>query len=181
MHESVHTYVWKSSCHFYRLHGVYQVTQSAFESCDLEEGVLQQWSRGTTDGVVSIALETSQTLYFIDSVPGQCQNGMKLSVSLVQHRHWCIPTIYTFYSLCPMAGSVWQWACCRMGPGSHIWWCDDIKWNFIAVQVAFRHLAQCGGAKKCAFYGAMWFHQQWQWTGEADLKTLSSPLQLSNL
>ena len=75
------------------MHGVYQVTQSAFESCDLEEGILQDWSRGTTGGIVSIVLETSQTTYFIDSVPGQCQNGMKLSVSLVQRRRWCILTI----------------------------------------------------------------------------------------
>ena len=45
------------------------------------------WSRGTTGGVVSIVLEISQTVYFIDSVPGLCQDGMKLSVSSVLHRY----------------------------------------------------------------------------------------------
>ena len=69
------------------MHGVYQVTPSAFESCDLEEGLVQVWSRGTTGGVVSIVLEISQTVYFIDSVPGLCQDGMKLSVSSVLHRY----------------------------------------------------------------------------------------------
>lgn len=51
------------------------------------------WSRGTTGGVVSIVLEISQTVYFIDSVPGLCQNGMRLSVSFGTARryvHKCI-------------------------------------------------------------------------------------------
>lgn len=68
-----------------RLHGVYQVTQSAFESCDLEGGLVRKWSSRASVGAVSIVLETSQTVYFIDSVPGHCQNGTKLSVSLMQH------------------------------------------------------------------------------------------------
>ena len=79
---------------------MFQVTHSAIESCDLEERLVREWFRETTAGVVGIVLQTSQTVHFIESVLGQCQNGMKLSVSLVQHRYWYMHRTNLVQHLC---------------------------------------------------------------------------------
>ena len=43
--------------------------------------MIRQWAANRIDGRVTIDLPSGQTYYFIDSVPGNCDDGYKISVS----------------------------------------------------------------------------------------------------
>ena len=68
-----------------RSHGIRQVTKSAYQSCDLEGGVVKQWATNRIDGHVTIDLPSGQTYYFIDSVADNCDNGHRITVSITLH------------------------------------------------------------------------------------------------
>lgn len=57
------------------------MTQSVYESCDLEALFISQWSGNARGGSRTVWLNSGKTHYFIDSVVGGCLNGTKLSVS----------------------------------------------------------------------------------------------------
>lgn len=67
-----------------RSHGIRQVTKSVYQSCDLEGGVIKQWAANRIDGRVTINLPSGRTYYFIDSVAGNCDNGLKMTVSIIR-------------------------------------------------------------------------------------------------
>lgn len=65
-----------------RYHGIVQVNKEAYESCDLQGGVVRQWAPPGQDGRVTIDLPSGQVYYFIDTVPGNCELGHKMNVSV---------------------------------------------------------------------------------------------------
>ena len=72
---------------FCRSHGIRQVTRSVYQSCDLEGDMIKQWAANRIDGRVTIHLQSGRTYYFIDSVPGNCDNGHKMTVSIITASH----------------------------------------------------------------------------------------------
>ncbi|KAJ8459363.1 hypothetical protein OPV22_032289 [Ensete ventricosum] len=59
-------------------HNVYQVTQETYQSCDSNSGVIRTYDSG--DDRVTLGEATSY--WFICTITGHCQDGMKLAVSV---------------------------------------------------------------------------------------------------
>ena len=58
------------------------MNKDAYESCDLQGGVVRQWAPPGSNGLVTIDLPSGQVYYFIDTVPGNCELGHKMNVSI---------------------------------------------------------------------------------------------------
>ena len=63
-----------------RLHGLWEVTRSAYESCDLRVNPVKEWSPVQKGGRVMVWLDTGRVHYFIDPVVDNCHAGRKVNV-----------------------------------------------------------------------------------------------------
>lgn len=59
-------------------HNVYEVTESAYRSCDASNGVVAMY----TSGFDKVVLAEARSYFFVCEVPGHCLGGMKLAVNV---------------------------------------------------------------------------------------------------
>ncbi|RWW36914.1 hypothetical protein BHE74_00058022 [Ensete ventricosum] len=59
-------------------HNVYQVTQETYQSCDSNSGVIRTYDSGDD----RVTLGEATIYWFICTITGHCQDGMKLAVSV---------------------------------------------------------------------------------------------------
>ena len=65
-----------------RIHGLVEVSHSAYDTCDnSEQHVRKIWSLGQLGGDIVMWMDTGKTHYFIDPVLDNCLKGVKAKVS----------------------------------------------------------------------------------------------------
>ena len=70
------------------LKGVWEVTKATYESCDITDDPIKEWSPPRVEGEVVVWMEYGETHYFIDPVAGSCLAGSRLKVYW-QRAHSC--------------------------------------------------------------------------------------------
>ena len=60
---------------------MWQVTREMYESCDVVNEPIREWSPPRLGGEVVVWVEDGATHYFINPVAGHCFSGAKIKVS----------------------------------------------------------------------------------------------------
>ena len=94
----------------FSLHGVQQVYQPTYESCDLRDGYLREWAPIQMGGSVTVVLNAGGVYYFVDSVGDNCLHGNKMKVSRKAWKRY-IHTI--MYVLAYFIRLIWCNGMCR--------------------------------------------------------------------
>ena len=67
---------------------MWQVIKETYESCDITNEPIKEWSPPRLGGKVVVWMNRGQTHYFIDPVAGECLSGSKIKVHMI---------VYTFH------------------------------------------------------------------------------------
>ena len=64
----------------FSIKGLWQVTKAMYESCDVVNEPIREWSPPREGGKVDVWLPSGETHYLIDPVAGSCLTGSRVMV-----------------------------------------------------------------------------------------------------